>query len=134
MMFSPAEIISLTKITAGIYTNRVFNGPFTVQLGLSDACNLKCIMCNIFSPLRDEKSYLPDSIHKILDHDTVVKLIEDLGTMGTKKINLVGFGETLIYPNLMEVIRLIKSFKIKAYITTNGLLLSRKMIDGFFEL
>ena len=128
-----SELISLTKVALGIYTDKVLTGPFTVQLGLSDACNLKCVMCNIFSTLSDKKTYTPKPMPQILTHDTVLELIADLKVLGTKKINLVGYGETLIYPKLMEVIRLINYNKMKAYITTNGVLLSQEMIDNFIK-
>lgn len=126
-----SELISVIKVILGIYLNRALIGPFTIQLGLSDACNLKCVMCNVFSTLSDKKTYIPVSAHRILTHDAVLKLITDLGEMRTKKINLVGYGETLIYPKLMDVIRLISHHKIKAYITTNGVLLSHELIDSF---
>ena len=126
-----SELVSLIKVILGIYLNRALTGPFTVQLGLSDACNLKCIMCNVFSTLSDKKTYIPGPTPQVLTHDAVLKLIADLKAIGTKKINLVGYGETLIYSKLMDVIRLISQHKIKAYITTNGVLLSREMIDSF---
>lgn len=120
------------KLAAGIYSNRPLGGPYTIQLGLSDACNYRCVMCNLFSPFSSEQKHILKS-NVIMDFNTAQKLIKDLAGMGTKKINICGYGESLLFPRIVDIVKLIKSLGMKAYITTNGYLLDQKLSDGIIE-
>jgi len=53
----------LTKVALGISTkNRTFGGPLWVQVGISNRCNYRCVMC-WDHPSFDEKDNLhPDNV------------------------------------------------------------------------
>jgi len=120
------------RIALGAYLKSPVIGPYSVQLGLSDACNYRCIMCNIFSA-GSAGSYTSNG-KTLMEFDTAKKLILSLSKIGTRTINFCGYGETLLFPRLKEIVAITKQAGLQAAITTNGQLLTRPMIDDLSAL
>ena len=99
-------------------------GLLSVQV--VDHCNLNCKGCSAYSPLA--KEWYAD----------VVQIQKDLLELAKKvqfgQIVLIG-GETLLHPQLTELVQIVKRIYPKAsvVITTNGILLP-KMSDDFWKV
>ncbi|MFC1709627.1 radical SAM protein [Candidatus Omnitrophota bacterium] len=121
------------KILKGVETSgKAFCGPHTVQIDLTDWCNSSCISCWVHSPLIDKKKAFPFG-KKELAFNKVKAIIKELARSGTREIILSGSGEPLIYPQIIEVIKLIKSKKMYLTIITNATLLNEEMCKVFVK-
>ncbi|MDD5431449.1 MAG: radical SAM protein [Candidatus Omnitrophica bacterium] len=125
------KIIRYLKLALGIYLNKPFIGPYSVQLGLSDVCNYQCVMCNVFA--RKSTGSYQGGNRSLMEFNTAKEVLYSLAEMGTKNINLCGYGETLIYPRIKEIVAIAKELKMKVDITTNGYFLSKELIDDFSD-
>lgn len=87
--------------------------PYFVQIDITNVCNLSCTMCPIHY-LGIEKTHI--------DYEIFKKIINNL--YGAKEVDLVGLGEPLIYPKIIEAIEYCKANGLIVKITTNGTLLN----------
>lgn len=115
MEFSPHEIAEA----------RARNGLLSLELELSRACNLRCIYCYAASgqPLAGELTLA--EIYDILDQ---------AAALGAKKIIVLGGGEPLIYPHLIEVLEYIRSKQLVADLFTNGLAMTETIAQQLYRL
>ena len=117
------------KILKGIVVSeRAFCGPRIVQLDLTDRCNNSCIACWVHSPSVDRKEVFPNG-QKELPFKKVKEIIRELARLGTKEIILSGSGEPLIYPQIFDLIKLVKSKGMHLNIITNATLLNDSICE-----
>jgi MoaA/NifB/PqqE/SkfB family radical SAM enzyme len=105
----------------------VETGPETVNLELTLRCNLNCKMC--------QRSFRGFRLPEITDMTlTTVKNVLPL-LARTKLVWLSGFGEPLLHPDLLPIIRLIRSVNpaIETAFTTNFLLVKGEKLKGLIE-
>lgn len=108
-----------------VYTKSIING---ITIELTDRCNLRCSYC--------PKSYGIGIESGDMDFGLFKKIVDDAHKLiEIHNVCLVGFGEPLLYPYLVEAIDYIKKkdSQIKVSITTNGVLLNdswtRRLIE-----
>jgi len=122
-------------VIAGIIHGRkAFAGPEQVVIDPTNRCNLKCISCWLYSPLLNKDKPSCDWLKKELSKDTLLKLIEDLASLGTKMIRFTGGGEPLMYKDLMEIIEFARKKQLRVAITTNFGLVSKEQIRKLMDL
>jgi len=105
----------------------VETGPETVNLELTLRCNLNCKMC--------QRSFAGFGLPEITDM-TMTMVRNVLPLLGkTKLVWLSGFGEPLLHPDLLPIIRLIRSVNpdIETAFTTNFLLVKGEKLKGIIE-
>lgn len=101
---------------------RIFDRkPLQCSLYLTDKCNLDCSYCTEY----DNSKAHP----KLEDLKLWIRKIRDLGTM---RISLVG-GEPLMHPNVVEIVRFCRELGFATSLTTNGFLLTRKLLQELEE-
>jgi len=113
---------------------KAYTGPGIVQIDLTNNCNLNCVGCWCHSDLLGDLKLKGEEKKRKLPYDMVKKLIEDLHELGTKEIMLSGSGEPFMYPEIMDVISLIKEKGIRLNIVTNFTLVNKKIIKRIIEL
>ena len=98
------------------------SSPPTASIEITNRCNANCKICARHSMTRPLQ---------IIDRKLFEKIVNDLVKMKVKKINLTGFGESLIDPDLANKVRYAKQTGIDyVCIITNGSLLAKdKQID-----
>lgn len=113
---------------ANIYSND-FPGLATIELNLSELCNRTCSFC----PRHDPKVY-PNQ-KKFMDIKIVQELVKQIDNSDWQgNVHLSGFGEPHSHPELLEVIKTLKSIdKIYVELTTNGDRLVDKDINELVE-
>src|SRR5207253_1350389 len=101
---------------------RIFDRkPLQCSLYLTDKCNLDCSYCTEY----DNSKPHP----KLEDLKLWIRKIRDLGTM---RIALVG-GEPLLHPDVVEIVRYCRELGFATSLTTNGFLLTRKLLKKLEE-
>lgn len=97
--------------------------PKLISLELTNACNARCVMCP-----RDQMS------RKIgtMGMDVIEKLCRDAYKKPVQKINMFGFGESLLHPRLIEIISYVKKSLpgVELNLSTNAQLLDDRLASG----
>lgn len=97
----------------------------TMELELSHLCNLRCIYCYAESglPLDNELSY-----------EEIIGVIDQAKCLGARRIIVLGGGEPMAYPRIMDVLRAINARGLEIELFTNGTLLSPDIVREFYHL
>lgn len=103
---------NLTEIRNGDF--RLDSYPRRLVLELTNACNLKCIMCG-----RDEGNF----IYNFLDLQYLYKLEHILNYV--EEVTLFGWGEPTIHPGFKEILAFFDRYPVKKYFVTNGTTLAK---------
>lgn len=88
--------------------------PISVELTLTNKCNLQCIYCSDFE-LREKQGN--DSF---LDYDILNRLFKDLSEGGTKGVVFEGGGEPTLHPDFSKLVRSAKENNLAVGLITNG--------------
>ena len=98
--------------------NKPLKTPLALNLVLTRRCNFRCKYCYFGNDLEQSQ---------VLRIDKALDLVNELGGMGGTIVALSG-GEPLLYQGLCQVIAAIVNNKMIPMISTNGSLLSYKMV------
>jgi MoaA/NifB/PqqE/SkfB family radical SAM enzyme len=100
-------------------------GPFYVTVDVTRRCNLKCWGCRFHS---GEGKTAPDSLPlQDVPYDLVVRLCHELKAMGGSRLVLIGEGEPLMHPRLVDMISAAKDVGLEVFLITNGTLLDERV-------
>lgn len=89
-----------------------FSYPITIELSLTNKCNLSCVWCSDNS-LR--KRAMID-----IDFDLLLRLLDDLALHNTKGLVIEGGGEPTLYPHFRETLLYAKEKGLRVGLITNG--------------
>jgi len=106
-----------TRLTA-VREGRLLRGPETLQLNLTNACNLRCVFCWNHSPLRPDA---PQGWHsRQLEPGHLASVLDDLPRLRPGHVLLSGRGEPMLHPAIRELLGALQRHSIPATIQTNG--------------
>lgn len=89
--------------------------PSWIDLNPTELCNRKCVFC----PRVDGDIYPNQPLH--LSEETASKLNADLKAMGFRGVvALSGYGEPLLHPSILKIVKLIKDKDWRVELVTNG--------------
>jgi radical SAM protein with 4Fe4S-binding SPASM domain len=106
--------------------------PSKLDLRLVYACNLRCKMCAQWG---DTGTYFDFDTAKLrgkLELEAIDSVLRELVPHGLKFVDMEG-GETFLYPRIIELFRLLKSYGLLVKPVTNGTLLekyAREIVDA----
>jgi len=116
-----------------LHRNRPPWGFRRINIGVSDRCNQRCLMCSEHSlycadggrrmaadDVLDERDF------GLMDAHTYHDLLRDLLSLGTKEIELCGLGEPLLHPRLFDFLRQAKQAGLRVRLVTNASLLDEE--------
>ncbi|MGB9735571.1 MAG: radical SAM/SPASM domain-containing protein [bacterium] len=100
--------------------NKRLRFPKLISVELTNACNARCIMC--------PREQLTRKIGNI-SMDVIKKLCNDSAGKPLRKINLFGFGESLLHPRLIDIIKYVKKSlpDVELNLSTNAQLLDDRL-------
>jgi MoaA/NifB/PqqE/SkfB family radical SAM enzyme len=99
-------------------------GPIYVSVDVTGRCNLRCAGCRSHSP--HASLPLTGGAARDLDPDLFTGLCRDLSTMGTGSLLLIGEGEPLVHPSIVDMIGTAKRAGFYTTLYTNGTLLDSR--------
>lgn len=100
----------------------VISYPFTIGWGITNRCNFNCKHCNMDSG----KAYKDE-----LSFDEACRLIDEFARYNVKNICFTG-GEPLLRPDFLDICEYAISQKLYVCLTSNGSLITEKMINNHF--
>ena len=93
--------------------------PLTLELNITNRCNLKCRMCWLRSNKPDYSTEMND--------ETLIRIIEEAIDMGVKDFRFPGSGEPLTRKNILfKLMRLVKESDRSGLLISNGTLFNEK--------
>lgn len=99
-------------------------GPKSIQLEITNVCNLRCTMCDRWKwDLASKKE---------LTNDHFFSLFDELSSLGTQHI-LISGGEPLLRKGFQDLIRYITQKGIKVTVITNGVFLTEDIATVLIE-
>lgn len=114
LFFHPQKMKKLIDIAGSDKFELDLSYPVSVELSLTNRCNLKCVWCVDWHLRKKDK--------KELDFNILKKLILDLEKGGTRGITIEGGGEPTLYKYFNDLMKFISKVKIKFGLITNGIL------------
>lgn len=88
--------------------------PRVVQLEITADCNLRCVFC----PLQSESRQRPPEERRLRpeDLDTYLRPVFE----HAYEVELTGFGEIFCHPDLLDILRRLKRYRLTVNATSNG--------------
>src|SRR5262245_5281265 len=122
----------------GFMRGRAPAGPLHAQIGISDHCNHRCVMCWDHAP-EDRNSeatavrfgFKPPDFMSLSMFQSIV---DDLHRLGTRRVDLVGRGEPLLNPAVVDIVAHAKMREMLVILCTNPSRLSQTFSDNFVTL
>ena len=99
-------------------------GLLSLELEFTRACNLRCTYCY---------SSAGDALDRELSLDELVAVIEQARDLGARRIILLGGGEPLLFPAVVQVIQHIDTLGLSQAIFTNGICLTKDLCRFLFD-
>ena len=104
-----------------------------VNIGISDRCNHRCIMCSEHSPYCADggrrmaaDGVLGERDFGVMNAEMYEALIADLGDLGCSGVELCGLGEPLLHPRMFDFLRQAKEAGLWVRLVTNASLLDEE--------
>lgn len=116
-LYSNLKILSFSKKIKSL-SKGILTAPIHVRLKPTNRCNHNCYYCCYrnkdlyLNQLFDNKSEIP--------WQKMREIVRDFSLMGIKAVTLSGGGEPLLYPHLVDLIRMLSDNQIKIAVLTNG--------------
>jgi len=108
------------RLESSIHIN--LQSPEMIEWFPSPQCNAKCLYCSSDTD--------PGTSQAIIALPQMIEIIQSLSSQGIKVWNIGGrWGEPLLYPQLLDILKTIKTAKLYGILITNGLLLNEKFIE-----
>ncbi len=111
----------------GAVNSWLLNGdafPINVELGISGACNHRCIFCGM-----DYMGYKPE----VLSVELLLPNLEEMHKNGLRSVVLAGNGEPLLNKDAADIINGAKKTGLDIAMSTNGVLLDQTFADTCLE-
>ena len=123
-------------VTKGILSdNKTFAGPETLEIDLTNNCNLSCIGCWCHSSLLEDHKFSGEKKRKYLPKKTVLTLLKDVRRIGgDTTVQLAGAGEPFLHPHIWEIIETVKKHGMDCRIITNFTLIEHEDIRRLVDL
>ena len=113
------------KTPRGFLVRKLDPPMSVVYVEPTNRCNLRCRTCvrNVWDePLGD------------MEMETYRRLVEGLRSVRSlRKMSFWGYGEPLLHPGIVEMVRMAKGLKIQTQVITNGLLLTEEVSEGLVD-
>lgn len=112
-----AQLTSVRHSAASAFPALIRPEPRLLTVAITAECNLRCEGC------RYGRDFMP---HSQLPLSMVMDLLDDAREAGFERVRLYG-GEPLLHKDLPAMVRRTVDLGMRAAVTTNGLLLGRRM-------
>ncbi|MEK6820253.1 MAG: radical SAM protein, partial [Nanoarchaeota archaeon] len=117
LMYHPERVAEWQK------TGNCF--PLYVEIGLTNACNHRCIFCAL--DFLDYKG-------GFIDTDIMLSALRDMASHGVKSVMFAGEGEALLHKDIVLFVKTAKDLGMDVSITTNGIPLTKEKIQEILPL
>ena len=121
------HLAAMAVTARGLTADHASHGPLYAQVGICDPCDHRCVMCP-YHPPSEERAPLEQFGGRppgIMSLATFEKLMDELASLGTRRVDLVGRGEPLLSPDVIAMIQSAKQRGMDVTMISNGSRLTR---------
>ncbi|WP_432737368.1 radical SAM/SPASM domain-containing protein [Maridesulfovibrio sp. FT414] len=97
----------------------------TAELELSRVCDLRCIYCYASSGKK---------LNNELEYDEITTAVDQCLNLGARKIIILGGGEPMLYPRIMDVLHYIHNLGLEIELFSNGTRITPETASELFSL
>jgi len=98
--------------------------PYSLQIEPTNCCNLACICCSRSRSSR-ARGYMDFSLFQ--------RILDDASQIGVKMVRLYLHGESMLHPQIVEMLSYVKRKGIIMHLVTNGTLFTRERIEAILS-
>lgn len=92
--------------------------PRLIRMGISRACNFRCLMCWSYSPFLNTPP--ENNWRKVkIDKNLAIRIIREAAEIGFRLVLFSGFGEPFTHPNMMDFVKETSRLGLGSIIQTN---------------
>lgn len=116
------QLAGIAATARGLTGDHAVGGPLYAQISISDPCDHRCVMC-CYHPPSETRPLLEQfggARPGVMDLETFDALVSDLHGAGTRQIDLVGRGEPLLNPDVVEMVARAKRRGMTVTMISNG--------------
>jgi MoaA/NifB/PqqE/SkfB family radical SAM enzyme len=131
------QYLTMAAGSLGLTGGRALSGPLHAEIGISDPCNHKCVMCYNYPPddrqseaTQNRFGLLPAGLMSL---ETFKSVVDDLYGLGTRRVDLVARGEPLLNRAAVEMVTYAKQRGMHVILCTNASKLSAEKADGLVK-
>ncbi len=106
--------------------------PFAMVIDVTERCNLNCLHCRRHSLHAAGSLGRPGGLDFPLD--SFLALCREAKAWGVRKVVLIGEGEPLLHPGLVEMVTAAKAAGCQVTLLTNGTLLTLRLAEDFIKV
>jgi len=129
-----AALLEKIKLLKGLHTGETaYVGPFYTTIDITRRCNLSCPDCRYHSAVMRMIPSPGDQEVMDLPFALFIRICDELQSMGTRNIILIGEGEPFLHPHLLDLIVTAKDAGLHVTLLTNGTLLDEKRIQPLID-
>jgi len=121
-------------IAGALHGRKAFVGPEHVVVDPTNRCDNNCIGCWTRSPLLGDDGPPEDWFKQELPYEVLLRMIDDMARMGTKRIRFTGGGEPFMHPRLMDLLAYVKQRGLICAVTTNFSLINEERAHRIAEI
>jgi radical SAM protein with 4Fe4S-binding SPASM domain len=131
MSLRPSIGWQLAFLRGFLSSNAAKAPPFAMVVDVTARCNLNCLHCRRHSPLVAASSGGPDGADFPLDR--FLALCREAKAWGVHKMVLIGEGEPLLHPGLLDMVVAAKAAGCQVTLLTNGTLLNLRLAEELIK-
>jgi len=98
--------------------------PGSLQIEPTNHCNLNCTCCSLSRSQR-ARGYMNLGLFQ--------KIVDDASQVGVRLVHMYLHGEPMLHPQIVEMIRCVKSKGLAVRLTTNGMLFNRSTTEAILR-
>jgi len=100
--------------------------PYSIEISPTLRCNLNCLFCWRYGKKVNYGEELSLEDYK--------RILKEANQLGVKEIRIIGGGEPLMRKDIIEIMKLVKKYRMFGYICTNGTLFTPDMIKVLVKI
>jgi MoaA/NifB/PqqE/SkfB family radical SAM enzyme len=120
-------------INAAGLVERPLTGPLYAQVSICDPCDQRCIMCPYHPPSEARPDEFGGARPGVMSYPTFARLVDDFARLGTRQIDLVGRGEPLLNPRVIDMVGYARQRGLLVTMISNGSHLSAEMAAALVD-
>src|SRR5580698_3763599 len=130
-MMMPSVQLRLRALNARLFPERLIFGPTHVILGVNNFCNLRCVMCDVGTGNSETNfgANLVGSKTRSMSIDLFRHIADEVAAFCPSAHLGFAFTEPLAWQPIGEALALARERGLGSSVTTNGLLLMRRLDD-----
>lgn len=104
----------------------VFKGPDTIEIQITNRCNLSCVGCKYNG--RNGKKRVSNKKYYDMPLEIFRDIVRQAKKIDVRTVVVTGQGEPFMHPHIVEIIECVKKCGLRCLILTNGLLINEKVL------